>query len=311
VTLFAKQVQYAVSTHRNGGNFERSTTSCATCHTHQGFLERMATGNPATEEDVLDPAPINCRTCHQIHTTYTDADYALTATDPVELQFAGGTIDYGAQAGNLCAQCHQARPVSPVPVPGGDPVNITSSRYGVHHGPQGTIIAGVGAVEFEGSMVITGGPSSHGDVAANAGMCATCHMGEAFGQQSGGHTWKMKYIYHDEEEENVAGCQSCHGPNFTSFASGGNIPGTVQTLLKELEQRLFDIGVKRAISDDYTIHGLNVYANTGIWPADVAGAFLNWQMFAEDRSLGLHNPAYATAVIQNSIEAVEGYPDAN
>ena len=44
VTLFAKQVQYEKSTHRLGGNFERATASCAPCHTHQGFLERMATG---------------------------------------------------------------------------------------------------------------------------------------------------------------------------------------------------------------------------------------------------------------------------
>ena len=38
-TLFAKQVQYEKSTHRLGGNFERSTTSCAPCHTHQGFVQ--------------------------------------------------------------------------------------------------------------------------------------------------------------------------------------------------------------------------------------------------------------------------------
>ena len=31
---------------------------------------------------------------------------------------------------------------------------------------------------------------------------------------------------------------------------------------------------------------------------------LNWQLFAEDRSLGLHNPAYAKAVLTNTIEAL-------
>ena len=45
VTLFAKQVQYEASTHRTGGNFERSDADCAACHTHQGFLERLATGD--------------------------------------------------------------------------------------------------------------------------------------------------------------------------------------------------------------------------------------------------------------------------
>ena len=75
----------------------------------------------------------------------------------------------------------------------------------------------------------------------------------------------------------------------------------------QLEQRLVDIGVKEAMSDDYTIHGLNVYANEGVWPANVAGAMLNWQLFAEDRSLGLHNPRYVKAVVQNTIEAIEGF----
>jgi len=77
--LFAKQVQYASSTHRLGGNFDRNRTSCATCHTHQGFMERVETGSSSTAATIEDPAPLNCRTCHQIHTTYTATDYALTA----------------------------------------------------------------------------------------------------------------------------------------------------------------------------------------------------------------------------------------
>ena len=82
VELFVRQVQYAQSTHRLGGNFERSTTSCAPCHTHQGFLERIESDETSTAEDILNPAPINCRTCHQIHSSFTSADYAFTATTP-------------------------------------------------------------------------------------------------------------------------------------------------------------------------------------------------------------------------------------
>ena len=306
VTLFAKQVQYAQSTHRLGGNFERSEASCAGCHTHQGFIERMVDGVPEATADVMDPAPINCRTCHQIHATYTSADYALTASGPVTFKNEShGTFDFGDQAGNLCAQCHQGRAVNQ-PIPGGDDYEITSSRYGYHHGPQGNVIAGVGAVEFEGSKTITGGPTSHGNVAFNEGMCATCHMGEAFGEQAGGHTWKMTYDYHGTIEDNVAGCNTCHD-DFEDFSEMGDVPGTVLGLMVQLEQRLVDIGVKVAMSEDYTIHGLNVYAVRGTWPAEVAGAMLNWQMFAEDRSLGLHNPKYVKAVVQNSIEAIAGY----
>lgn len=306
IELFAKQVQYSQSTHRNGGNFERATTSCAACHTHQGFLERMETGEASTAENVLDPAPINCRTCHQIHTSFTSADYALTASGAVMFQNAShGTVDFGDQAGNLCAQCHQARPLT-MPTMGAATVSITSSRYGYHHGPQSTVMAGVGAIEFAGTKTIAGGPTAHGDATANPGMCATCHMGQAYGEQAGGHTWKMKYEYHGSDRENVAGCNTCHD-DFDGFDEFGDTPGTVLALLQTLETELIRVGVKKALSTDYTIHGLNVYANTGDFPGDVAGAMLNWQMFAEDRSLGLHNPKYAKSVLQNSIEILAGY----
>ena len=308
-TLYVKQIQYAVSTHRTGGNFERATTSCAVCHTHQGFLERIESNAYATAEDISDPAPINCRTCHMIHSTYTAADYGLTATAPVTLYnpdvMTGEeeTFDYGAAAGNLCARCHQARQSTPVPVIGGDPVEITSSRYGVHHGPQGTVIAGTGAFEFAGSATINGGPNTHGDATENTKLCATCHMGEAFGEQAGGHTWKMTYDYHGSEVDNVAGCNTCHS-GFEDFTAFGDVPATVQAMLLELEQMLVDQGIKVTMSTDYTIHGLNVYANSGTFSADLAAAFRNWQLFAEDRSLGLHNPPYVKAVLTNTLEAI-------
>lgn len=306
VELFAKQVQYATSTHRLGGNFERSTTSCAPCHTHQGFIERIGTGAQSTAETILDPAPINCRTCHQIHATYTSADYALTASGAVDLwNDSHGTVDFGDQAGNLCAQCHQAR-VLEMPTMGAATVTVSSSRYGYHHGPQAQVVGGVGAVEFAGAEDIDGGPHTHGDVTANAGMCATCHMGEAFGEQAGGHTWRMTYDYHGSTVDNVAGCNTCHG-DFEDFTEWGDIPAEIEALLVTLEGHLVRIGIKQAMSTDYTIHGLNVYANTGDWPGDVAGAFLNWQMFAEDRSLGLHNPPYARAVLTNTIAVVSTY----
>lgn len=307
VSLFAKQVQYAQSTHRLGGNFERATTSCAACHTHQGFLERLETGQANTAQNILDPAPINCRTCHKIHQTFTAADYALTTTAPVTLQATMATVDYGAISGNLCAQCHQGRPVTMPPM-GPGMVTITSSRYGYHHGPQANVMAGVSAVEFAGSRTITGGPTAHGNAAANSGMCATCHMGQAYGEQAGGHTWKMSYEYHGSQVENVAGCNTsgCH-TDFDGFDEFGDTPGAVLALLQTLEAELVRVGVKQGLSTDYTIHGLNVYANTGSWPGDVAGAMLNWQLFAEDRSLGLHNPKYAKAVLQNSIEKLAGY----
>ena len=306
VGLFAKQIQYANSTYAVGINFERSTANCAGCHTHQGFIERMEDGVVEATANVSNPAPVNCRTCHMIHDTYTSADYALTASGPVTMKLTGvGDVDFGDKAGNLCAQCHQARDMT-LPTMGATPVTITSTRYGTHHGPQGTVVAGVGAIEFAGSKTITGGPNAHGNPAINEGVCATCHMGAAFGGQAGGHTWKMKYEYHGSERANVAGCNTCHD-DFSDFTEFGDTPATVLALLQTLETELIRVGIKAGLSTDYTIHGLNVYAVKGDFPGDVAGAMLNWQIFAEDRSLGLHNPKYAKAVLQNSIEVLANY----
>lgn len=295
VTLYAVQVQYGTSQHRTGGNFERNGTSCAPCHTHQGFLERIATGGMTTAADIVNPAPINCRTCHNIHTTYTSADLSLTTTAAVALwNTSHGTVDLGT--GNLCGQCHQGRVLSPVPEIGGANVTLTSSRYGYHHGPQAQVLSGVGAFEFTGSMTIAGGPTPHG---TNSGGCSTCHMALAYGEQAGGHTWRMSYDYHGNEVENVAGCNSsgCHS-NFADFHEWGDIPTQVTNLLADLATELQRIGI---------YSGSGVYAVTGSWPGDVAAAFVNFQMFSEDRSMGIHNPAYAVAVLTNSIEKMKTY----
>jgi hypothetical protein len=287
-------VQYEQSTHRLGGNFERSTTDCAPCHTHQGFLERIQTGATATAEDILDPAPINCRTCHQIHTTYTMADYALTVDFPNDIIFNPefGPVDFG-EIGNLCSQCHQGRTLAPFPVLGGDPVTITSSRYGWHHGPQAEILGGFGAFSLEGDVVE--GPMAHGNPNGNEGTCGTCHMGEAFGQQAGGHTWKMSYEYHGHEVDNIAGCKNCHS-TLTDF-DHVNLQTNVAELLEELATELVRIGVMRP----------DHYAQTGTWPAEVVAAFANWQMIEEDRSLGVHNPPYVISVLNESIDVMKTF----
>jgi hypothetical protein len=304
--LYAKQVQYAKSTHRLGGNFERATTSCAPCHTHQGFLERIATGGTLTAADILDPAPINCRTCHQIHTTYTNADYALTVSGANNMVFnpGQGPVDFG-EIGNLCSQCHQGRSLSPMPVVGGNPVTLTSFRYGYHHGPQAQIVGGVGAFDLSGQLApgqgsgpllaVVTGTMAHGNPNINQGTCGTCHMGQAFGEQAGGHTWKMTYEYHGRDRENIAGCTDCHS-TLESF-DHHDVQTAVETMLDELATELMRVGIMRA----------DHYAVTGTWPANVAAAFVNWQMIEEDRSKGVHNPGYVMGILQASIDLMKTY----
>lgn len=288
--LFARQVQYENSIHYLGGNFERNGTSCAPCHTHEGFIERLASGEQTTTAAIENPSPVNCRTCHQIHTTYTDDDYALTTTADVQL-WAGGTVDFGD--GNLCASCHQGRPIdeAEIPVVNGPDVTFESMRYGYHHGPQAQILGGLGGFAFEAS--IDDGIHAHG---ASTVGCPTCHMADPFGAQAGGHTWAMSYLYHGHVEDLVAGCQGCHS-SADDFEYRG-VQEDVQVKLDSLRTLLRTIGIVEADSD---------YRVPGTWPANVAAAAINFQMILEDRSLGIHNPPYVLDLLDQSIEEMQTY----
>jgi len=256
-------------------------------------MERLETGAGLASTDVENPTPPNCRTCHQIHTTYTDADFAFTTTAPVDLlAFPGETVDFGT--GNLCASCHQARPIEPMPELGGADVAVTSSRYGTHHSPVATVLGGVGLFDLSGD--VDGGPFVHGDVASNAKGCPTCHMAQPFGAQAGGHTFAMTYEYHGSEEDNVAGCMTsgCHS-SVEDFGKFG-VQDEVEAKLDEHADLLRAKGIMAAAP--------SVSSVSGTYPAEVAAAFVNWQTIYEDKSLGIHNPPYVLGILQGSIDAM-------
>ena len=154
---------------------------------------------------------IGCSTCHSaLHTTYGTADLAFTTVKPVSMTMWGGakTIDLKADGGssNLCVKCHQPRPftnaldgsvqdyVGIAANPAGimydgtaENPNTTdkvrpSYRMHTHYGTVGAVYAGMGGVEFAGTLPYTN--SKHTEVAA----CTDCHMGTMVGR-AGGHTF--------------------------------------------------------------------------------------------------------------------------
>ncbi|HKJ01049.1 MAG TPA: hypothetical protein VJ997_01305, partial [Longimicrobiales bacterium] len=292
------------SFHATGGDFERSDAGCAICHTHQGFLERLPTNAYSTAARIDDPAPPNCRTCHLIHTTYTSADYALRATTPITLYQGGQVVDLGSEAGNLCGRCHQSRILSPMPAIGGPNITLSSSsatRYGGHHSPVAQIISGEGLFEFSGSATIAGGAFTHGDPDYNPGVCAGCHMAEAYGAQAGGHTLQMGYDLHGSEVENVAGCNAVGCHKTVEDFDHWNVRPEIKGLLSDLSAELYRLGIK-ADADP-----TSVSAKSGSFPGDVAAAFVNYQLITEDKSGGLHNPPYVRNVLKNTIAKMKTY----
>lgn len=283
--MVARQVQWENSLHGSGFTFERNGADCAGCHTGEGLALRQMTDIEEYElsEAVMNPSPVNCRTCHNIHETYTVADWSLRSDSPVTVKLTGDTLDIGN--GNLCINCHQPR-VTVLPEFGStEPYEITSTRFGPHHGPQGTMVAGIGGYgEYTGSNVhylsITDG-------------CTTCHMADAYGKQSGGHTMSTGYEYHGSMVQNVAGCISCH-PDIEEFDFTGRLAE-----IEELAAQVHELLVAQGLITE-TGSGI-----TGTFTSEQAGALWNYKTFEEDRSGGVHNAAFAEFLLETALEALQ------
>ena len=295
--ITAKMWQLDNSIHYTGGHAERNYSSCATCHTSQGFLERVETGITSVSTPVANPLPINCYTCHQVHNTYTQDDWALTTSSPVTFWVGGETVNLGNS--NLCINCHQARPPSPeVPMPGeAGTFSVTSSRYGPHHGSQGVMLTGNSAYEVAGDVAYEN--SVHSRVLD----CIDCHMAPVAGaRDAGGHTFRVSYLDGEDLEFNENGCIECHG-DLSSAQFRDKIDGTqteIATLLETLGNKLLDKGILRSLTS------VNASSSSPLeLTADEVGVLWNYQYVREDNSFGVHNYKYAKALLENSIAALD------
>jgi Zn-finger protein len=292
ISLYAKQQQLAFAAH-GPGQYIRDSGECAVCHTHQGFLERMDTGEWAYSAGrVDDAAPMNCRTCHMIHTTFTAADYAFTADQPVQFRVADVTYDFSVDTenannnSNLCAQCHQSRlRDGQMAVIDGPDVTFTSTHYGPHGSTQGDMAAGIGFYDFEGTN--DGGAHAHQTDARTSG-CTTCHMADG-SLYAGGHTFDMG--------NNTTGCEVCHTDveDFDKF--GGQT--AVQGMLDELGVLLEASGAAHYDAVDGEWHPV-----PGTYPANTVAALWNFFGVINDGSLGVHNPPYIKGLLRGSIDAM-------
>lgn len=292
--IVAYSAQWSESVHANGGNAGYANRDgCAQCHTSQGFLGFLATGATTMVEN---PMQINCYTCHKIHQTYTDDDWALTngGAKNLEVQYKGAAVVWDKGASNQCVSCHQERTVSPAPVANGDDFAITSSRIGPHHGPNANLILGKHPFELGTGYGPTANPHS------TSSGCLSCHMSTPYGYQAGGHNMSMKYDSHGTETRLNTGCAICHDISTTALASAFNtkisiFQTLVQDKLDDLEGHLVAAGIYSTSTE---------LAKTGTFKANAVLAYLNYDTIKEDRSMGIHNPGYTKVLLDNSIAAL-------
>jgi formate-dependent nitrite reductase cytochrome c552 subunit len=288
----SRYLQWAQSGHNILGDYDRNSTSCAPCHTSQGFLERMAAGTQVTAATIQNPMPQTCYTCHQIHSTYTSEDLNLTYADKVDYWFNPSgeeTPDFGT--GNLCANCHQSRISDPFPTVGStETYTITSYRWGPHHGPMGNMLGGFSAYEIPGSLSYSNSPHTTVDNA-----CVICHVGTYNATtDAGGHNMTANI---------TDNCVSCHPDNMATATE--EMMTEIAGLLEELHTKLVEQGIA---TDDGYLAGDNGGNASSTNPANLSanelGAFFNYKFVEEDKSMGVHNYKYAKAMLANSLEAL-------
>lgn len=274
--ITGRRTEWSETLHATGDSYVRGTSaSCAGCHSGGGFSARIAAGLNPDEVTSGDPHPTrqDCRTCHQIHETFTYDDWVLETTAPVDLYAVGTTFDGGN--GNLCASCHQPRRV--FPEPSGGVISGISSHWGPHHGPQSAMLLGTAGAGAEGS------PSGHYSYVEDT--CVGCHMGS-----DANHTY----------EPNVATCQNCHA-GATDFDING-VQTTTQSRLDTIGAELVSLGVLSSNDEDG-------HPTVSSAPTNVATALWNWIYIAhEDKSLGVHNAAYTEYLLDTSCAALSLSP---
>ncbi len=287
--ITAKLHQWENSIHATGGNYSRNAASCAGCHTSQGFLDVLETGEYTASETISDPLPQNCYACHQIHTTFTDDDWELTNREPVTFWVGEETVDLGTS--NLCIKCHQARIPDPgIPPIGEDEVySMTNKRYGPHHGSQGVLFTGSSAYEIGDGYE----NSAHTNLISNA--CVTCHMAPVTGgDAAGGHTFR---VTSEDGDLNTNGCIACHDDTGALETLVEDTQAEIADLLNQLGVKLNEAGI---LDDDLE------YA---VVPQDMSslqvGILWNYKYVLEDRSFGVHNYKYTKTLLQNSIDALD------
>jgi nitrate/TMAO reductase-like tetraheme cytochrome c subunit len=295
--LLASSLQWSASVHLTGGAFERNTQDCAGCHTSEGFVEILASGEETPAADIVDPTPPNCRTCHKIHIEFDETDWDLRVTNATTILLTEDTHDYGK--GNICVGCHQPRTADAIPTPGGADVEITSAYWGPHHGTQSVVFLGVAGAEisgsesYENSLMTTEVTDS----------CVACHMAPARGNVAGGHQMGLEYEYHGSATDLVVGCNvdDCHGQfaDLEDFDKDGK-QTEIEALIEALEDKLLTEGI---LVEAYGSLSINANSTAPLTlSGDEASALWNYKLVTEDGSRGVHNYLYTKALLQNSMD---------
>ena len=289
------------------------TNRCSQCHSEEGFIDYLELGE-ANEAGYANPSNFFCTTCHDSHSTFDfendGADYALRNIDPVTLVIDGSTVIDFEDTSNSCITCHQPRSSYVIPAENGTgKYVVTSTRFGPHHSPQSTVLEGIMGANIAGSV---GYPGVASAAHRTGSSCVSCHMGESNDESEGLHSWVPT----------ANACAECHPSGAPDqIAQFDERMAVLKQLLGQvigeeyaqdtLGDPIFDMD-GNPVGNGTPVVGIIVdppgdtdRSQEGIFTTAEAQAAWNYMTLLEDQSKGVHNPGYARALLENSIEALE------
>ncbi|HHW14745.1 MAG TPA: hypothetical protein GXX28_07405 [Firmicutes bacterium] len=278
-----------------------SAEACAKCH-DQEFREWKASAHnipvPYAPDEIAPELITDCVRCHNVR------GYVRVLRGPVPFAQSKGQVVDASSPGVTCSACHDPHASSPAMLRAGSPAQTCDHCHGDKW--QNLVLNGTGGQRYPGSDYGKSAVSPH-----NTGdRCVACHMAKTPGVEAGGHTLKMKDA---QGRLNLNGCLPCH-QGIRDFNVGGKQAET-QELLASLAETLKarNLGElprnQPGKCNECHRGGTEPFRNdpNGI----LEQAFQNYRLFAFDRSLGVHNPAYTRQLLQESLQHVlQGYSGA-
>jgi len=292
--------QWSLSAHANVG-FQGSREGCADCHSAQGALTAWGVRSDYAEKGG-DPLAIVCAVCHDPH----DPALAGQLRFPVE-----GAPSFES---NLCARCHNRRPVP-------DP----ASSHGLEpHSPETLQLIGEagwfppGAGFAPGTLIGT-----HGQL-TNERQCAACHVESYtvndpatgdFVFQAVGHTFRaIPCVDEAGIPDGSTGCALTPEARNWQGCTNAGCHGTVESVTLILQARRNQIGPRadellallEEVDPNLDEPGGEIDPTNPTFTV-AEGAFFNWSLANHGGSTTkatVHNFQLTLAQLDASIDAV-------
>ena len=291
------------------------TGSCAPCHTTVGFVKAMDPDYAARPALGSYNEGITCAACHDPHEA--GNPHQIRKMDDVKL--GDPTLTTGPYAypvaviteggkGKLCMNCHRVRNRASEYYVENTTTALTGSGLSPHEGPQADMLAGENMIEYGMQM-----PSSR-HLSLVEDSCVQCHMQEtpagAAANKVGGHTFRIGWdggtpTTEADDVYLTEACAGCHG-EIEDFDFGGadyDRDGAVEGVQSEIHGLLDTLGamLPKNASGDVT-----PFVTPATHTLAQRRALYNYLCVKYDGSYGVHNPKYAAALLQASIDDLRG-----